>query len=121
MVPLYALAYARSGDKGNNANIGVIARAPEYVPILREVLTPERVRAYFAHLVEGNVERFELPGIGGFNFLLHEALAGGGMASPRLDPLAKAFGQMLLDMEVPVPPGLAARLSGRRTSAGASP
>ncbi|MBD5634949.1 MAG: hypothetical protein IAI49_10765 [Candidatus Eremiobacteraeota bacterium] len=102
-VPLVELAWARSGDKGDSANIGVIARKPAYLPILREQLTPERVAAYFAHLVHGPVERYDLPGIDAFNFTLAEALAGGGMASMRFDPLAKGMAQMLLDIPISIP------------------
>ncbi|MCV3243905.1 acyclic terpene utilization AtuA family protein [Mesorhizobium sp. ZC-5] len=109
-MPLIKLASARSGDKGNVSNIGVIARRPDFLPVLLERLTPERVKDYFAHLVEGKVERFLLPGIGAMNFLLHEALNGGGPASMRLDPLGKGMAQMLLDMEIDVPAALAREL-----------
>jgi hypothetical protein len=102
-VPLIRLAYARSGDKGDDSNIGVIARKPEYLPAIRAALTEEAVRNYFAHLIEGPVERFEWPGIHGLNFLLHQALCGGGIASLRNDPQGKAYAQMLLDFPVPVP------------------
>jgi hypothetical protein len=106
-VPLIALAYGRSGDKGDNANIGIFARKPEYVPILDSEVTEEAVAKYFAHRINGAVTRWRLPGIGGFNFLLRQALGGGGMASLKADPLAKAFAQMLLDMPVRVPAALA--------------
>ncbi|WP_420991550.1 acyclic terpene utilization AtuA family protein [Cupriavidus sp. 30B13] len=106
-VPLVALAYARSGDKGDDENIGVIAREPAFLPLLREQLTPAAVRAYFAHLVEGEVERFEVPGLHALNFLLHRALGGGGVASLRSDPLGKSYAQMLLDFPLTVPPGWA--------------
>ncbi|MDP2375476.1 acyclic terpene utilization AtuA family protein [Reyranella sp.] len=102
-VPLVALAYGRSGDKGDNANIGIFARKPEYQPILDAEVTEEAVANYFAHRIEGKVSRWRLPGINGFNFLLRQALGGGGMASLKADPLAKAFAQMLLDMPVRVP------------------
>jgi hypothetical protein len=102
-VPLLRLAVARSGDKGDKANIGVIARRPEYLPFIRAALTPERVRRYFAHLVSGKVERFDLPGIAALNFLLHEALDGGGVVSLRLDPQAKTYAQILLDIPIPLP------------------
>jgi hypothetical protein len=102
-VPLVALAYGRSGDKGDNANIGIFARKPEYQPILDAELTEEAVAKYFAHRINGKVSRWRLPGINGFNFLLRQALGGGGMASLKADPLAKAFAQMLLDMPVRVP------------------
>lgn len=106
-VPLVYLAVARSGDKGNHANIGVIARRPEYLPWIRAALTPAAVRARFAHFVTGHVERFDLPGVHGLNFLLHDTLGGGGVASLHLDPQAKTYAQLLLEMPVPVPPSLA--------------
>ena len=102
-VPLVALAWARSGDKGDDENIGVIARRPEFLPLLGAQLGAEQVRAYFAHLVQGEVERFELPGLNAFNFVLHRALGGGGVASLRSDPLGKSFAQMLLDYPVSIP------------------
>ena len=109
-VPLIALAYGRSGDKGDNANIGIFARKPEYQPILDSEVTEEAVARYFAHRINGPVTRWRLPGINGFNFLLRQALGGGGMASIKADPLAKAFAQMLLDMPVRVPAELARTL-----------
>lgn len=105
-VPLVALAYGRSGDKGDNANIGIFARRPEYQPVLDAEVTEEAVARYFAHRIEGPVTRWRLPGINGFNFLLRRALGGGGMASLKADPLAKAYAQMLLDMPVRIPAGL---------------
>ncbi|MCW5745622.1 MAG: DUF1446 domain-containing protein [Alphaproteobacteria bacterium] len=116
-VPLVALAYGRSGDKGDNANIGIFARKPEYVPILDAEVTEEAVARWFAHRIKGKVTRWRLPGIGGFNFLLREALGGGGMASIKADPLAKAFAQMLLDMPVRVPPAVAKELKGEQKAA----
>ena len=109
-VPLVRLAWARSGDKGNLSNIGLIARQSQWLPLIWDRVTPEKVGAYFAHLVKGRVERFHLPGIAAMNLLLHDALAGGGPASPRMDPLGKGMGQMLLDMPVTVPRSLADRL-----------
>ncbi len=102
-VPLERIAHGRSGDKGDSVNIGVIARHPRWLPVLDEQLTAERVHGYFAHLVRGLVTRYDVPGIHGYNFLLLAALAGGGMASPRSDPLGKGFSQMLLDLTVRVP------------------
>ncbi len=102
-VPLVRLAVARSGDKGDDVNIGVIARDPAHYPWLRATLTQERVAAQFAHLLAGDVERFEAPGLHALNFVLHHALAGGGAASLRSDPLGKAFAQILLDLPLPVP------------------
>jgi hypothetical protein len=110
-VPLIKLAYARSGDKGNGSNIAVFARKPEYVALIRREVTPEKMAKHFAHQVHGKVERFEAPGLSGFNFLLEDALGGGGMASRRIDPQGKAFGQMALEMTVPVPKSLAAKLN----------
>ncbi len=104
-VPLIRLAVARSGDKGNDANIGVIARKPGYLPAMRAALTPEAVKRYFAHFVEGEVQRFELPGIHAFNFVLHDSLGGGGTSSLRLDTQAKTYAQLLLGFPVPVPEG----------------
>jgi hypothetical protein len=108
-VPLIRLALARSGDKGDSANIAVIARDPAFLPIIRSQVTPKRVAAHFAGLVEGPVVRFDAPGLNAVNFLLQGALGGGGMASPRIDPQGKAFGQMALEMLVRVPPELLAR------------
>jgi Acyclic terpene utilisation family protein AtuA len=103
LVPLIALAHGRSGDKGDSANIGILARKQDYVSAIRAALTPRAVAEYLAHIVKGRVERFEWPGLDGFNFLLHEALGGGGVASLRHDPQGKAFAQMLLDFPTPVP------------------
>jgi hypothetical protein len=102
-VPLITLAYGRSGDKGDSANIGVLARKPEYLPLLRAQLTADAVREYFAHFAASKVDRFEWPGLHGFNFLLHNALGGGGMASLRHDPQGKMMAQILMDFPVRVP------------------
>jgi hypothetical protein len=102
-VPLSRLAYARSGDKGNNANIAVIARQPEYFDILRDYLTEQVIEGAFAHFLEGYVERFDVPGIGAFNFVLHNVLGGGGIASLRIDPQGKCFAPILLDLALEVP------------------
>jgi len=106
-VPLIALAWGRSGDKGDAANIGVLARKPEYVAILREQLTAEAVKGYFAHFCEGPVERFEIPGLNGFNFLMQRALGGGGTTSLRFDPQGKMLAQILMDFPLQVPASLA--------------
>jgi len=102
-VPLYALAWTRSGDKGNHANIGLIARRAEFAPYLKAQITEDTIAAFFAHYLEGGVTRFELPGINAFNFLLEDVLGGGGTASLRYDPQAKTFGQMILELPVRVP------------------
>lgn len=104
-VPLVRVAWARSGDKGDTSNIGVIARRPEWLPVLRAQLTPQRVREWLAHLVEGGVTRYDLPGIHAMNFVCTQALDGGGMASLRNDPLGKGMAQILLTMPVRVPAG----------------
>jgi hypothetical protein len=104
-VPLIRLAVARSGDKVNDANIGVIARRPDYLPAIRAALTAEAVKRYLAHFAEGEVERFDLPGIHALNFVLHDSLGGGGTSSLRLDTQAKTYAQLLLGMAVPVPEG----------------
>lgn len=112
-VPLVKLAVARSGDKGNHSNIGVMARKAEYLPYIRAALTADAVAAYMQHTLDpqrGRVTRWELPGLGGFNFLLENALGGGGIASLRIDPQGKAFAQQLLDYPVPVPAALAKSL-----------
>jgi hypothetical protein len=103
MVPLIELAHGRSGDKGNKANIGIVARRPEHLAALSAWLTPERVAAHFAHRAPSGVERFDLPGLHAINFVLHDVLGGGGMASLHTDNLAKAYAQVLLTMEVPRP------------------
>lgn len=103
-LPLIALAHGRSGDKGDKANIGIVARRPEQLAWLSAWLTPERVAAHFAHRSPSKVERFDLPGIGAINFVLRDVLGGGGMASLHTDNLAKAYAQVLLAMQVPTPP-----------------
>ena len=102
-VPLISVAHGRSGDKGNDANVGIIARNPESLPFIREQLTADAVAAHFAHLLEGGVERYDLPGIHALNFVLHDVLGGGGIASLRQDPQGKAYAQMLLDFPIRVP------------------
>jgi hypothetical protein len=110
-LPLARLAYARSGDKGNSSNIAIIARKPEYVPLLRREVTPARIVAQLGHLVGGPAERFEAPGLHALNFLVGDALGGGGMASLRIDPQGKAYGQMALEMTIPVPKSWADELA----------
>ena len=106
-VPLICLAWARSGDKGDLSNVGVVARRAEWLPLLWERLTPTRVKSWLGHLVKGEVERFHLPGIHAINFVLHQALDGGGPSSRRLDPLGKGMAQLLLDMPIEVPRSVA--------------
>jgi hypothetical protein len=107
VVPLRWLAHGRSGDKGNIANIGILARRPEYVPLLRDALTPEVVLAFLAHLVRGPARRYEWPGLAGFNFVIEDALGGGGVVSLRHDPQGKALCQILLELPIRVSTSLA--------------
>ncbi|MFI8012048.1 acyclic terpene utilization AtuA family protein [Acinetobacter sp. ABJ_C4_1] len=105
-VPLIEIAHARSGDKGNHSNIGVIARKAEYLPWIRAALTEQAVASYMQHVLDaekGRVIRYELPGLNALNFMLENALGGGGVASLRIDPQGKAFAQQLLDMPVKIP------------------
>ncbi|MGV3553425.1 acyclic terpene utilization AtuA family protein [Rhizobium sp.] len=105
-VPLIRLAHGRSGDKGDTANIGVIARDGRVVPLLRQVLTSEAVADYFRHFARGNVTRYDWPGLNAFNFVMENALGGGGIASLRNDPQGKALAQVLMDIEIDVPQAL---------------
>ncbi len=102
-VPLRAVAHARSGDKGNSSNIAIFCRKPEYMNYLRCLLSPTRIAEHFKGSVNGPVVRYEVPGIYAFNFVLDNALGGGGMASLRLDAQGKAYGQRALELLVPVP------------------
>ena len=107
-VPASRLAHARSGDKGDIANIGVIARRDEFYPVLVRELTAARVKAWFGRLCEGKVERFELPNLGALNFLLHRALDGGGTLSLRIDAQGKTLSAALLAMPIEVEDNLLA-------------
>jgi len=105
-VPLIDLAVARSGDKGNFANIGVIARKAEYMPYINQAITEETVAEWFSHILNGKVEKFYLPGIEAFNFLLHDALGGGGVGSMNVDVQGKTYAQQILTMPVSIPSNL---------------
>ena len=111
-VPLEKLAWARSGDKGNKSNIGVIARDAAYLPYIWSALSTETVGAYFSHFIEAGtgVDRYYLPGCNAINFVMHEALGGGGVASLRNDPQGKAYAQILLDYQISIPKNLAEAL-----------
>lgn len=102
-VRLNEIAHARSGDKGDTVNVGVIARQPEHYDLIRQTLTVARVKEHFGEMVKGGVERFELPNIGALNFLLHEALDGGGTMSLMTDAQGKTFSTAMLRMWVDVP------------------
>lgn len=108
-VELTQLAHARSGDKGDTANVGVIALKDEYYPILVREVTADAVERHFGHMVKGGVERFELPNLGALNFLLHGSLGGGGTLSLMTDAQGKTFSTALLRMKIEVPEDEAAR------------
>jgi hypothetical protein len=112
-IRLVHLAHARSGDKGDTANVGVIAYDARDFDVLRSQLTPERVKNHFGDLVKGPVERFELPNLNAMNFLLHNALDGGGTVSLMTDAQGKVFSTALLRMEIDVPDDVAERAHGR--------
>ncbi len=99
-IPLSQIAHTRSGDKGDTSNIGVIVYDQRDYPLLVRELTAERVKAFFGDMVRGRVERFELPNLGGLNFLLYEALGGGGTVSLRIDAQGKTLGAALLRMQI---------------------
>jgi hypothetical protein len=101
---LIEIAHARSGDKGDTANVGIIARKPEYYAILVREVTAERVKEHFAGVCLGAVERYELPNLGALNFLLHESLDGGGTLALKADPQGKTYSSALLRMEIDVDP-----------------
>jgi hypothetical protein len=103
LVKLVRIAHARSGDKGDTANVGLIARRPEIYPVLVEQVTAERVKKHFEGIALGAVERFELPNLGALNFLLHESLDGGGTLSLKADAQGKTYSAALLRMEIEVP------------------
>jgi hypothetical protein len=114
-IQLVHLAHARSGDKGDTANVGVIAYEAGDYDLLREALTSERVKAHFGPLVRGRVERFELPNLQALNFLLHGSLGGGGTVSLLTDAQGKVFSTALLRMEIEVSDAVAERaLAARR-------
>ena len=102
-VQLVDIAHARSGDKGDTANVGVIAMRSEWYPILKRELTTERVATHFRGMITGSVERYELPNLDALNFLLHGALGGGGTLSLKTDAQGKVFSTALLRMVVEVP------------------
>ncbi len=112
-VRLLELAHARSGDKGNTANVGLIVWDEEDYPLLLKEVTPERVKQHFRHLVQGPVERFALDNLHAVNFLLHGALDGGGTVSLMTDAQGKVFSTALLRMKIEVPDEVAQRVRGR--------
>lgn len=101
-IKLSDIAHGRSGDKGDTANIGIIAFDPRHYPVLVREVTADRVKAHFGSFVRGQVIRYELPNLGALNFLLHEALGGGGTLSLRTDAQGKTFSAALLRMEIEI-------------------
>jgi hypothetical protein len=110
-VKLLQLAHARSGDKGDTSNVGLIAYKPEHYPILVEQVTAERVKEHFRGICFGKVERFEVPNLHALNFLLHESLDGGGTLSLKTDAQGKTYSSALLRMEIEVSDSVASQLS----------
>ena len=111
-IKLLHIAHARSGDKGDTANVGLIALKPEYYAVLVEKVTAERVKDHFRGICFGNVERFEVPNLGALNFLLHHSLDGGGTISLKTDAQGKTYSTALLRMEIDVDDALAQGLAG---------
>ncbi|MEM1205737.1 MAG: hypothetical protein AAGN66_21080 [Acidobacteriota bacterium] len=111
-VPLSRIAHARSGDKGDASNVGLIADHPRFYPVLRDQVTPERVKAHFGTLVRGDVDRYEVANLSALNFILHDSLGGGGTESLKTDAQGKTHGQGLLQMEVEVAEELLAEGEG---------
>ena len=99
-IELTKIAHARSGDKGDTANVGVIALKDEFYPVIEREVTAEKVKAHFGEMVKGDIERFELPNLKALNFLLHESLGGGGTLSLMTDAQGKTFSTALLRMHI---------------------
>ena len=110
-IKLLQIAHARSGDKGETANVGIIALRPEYYPLLVEHVTAERVKEHFRGICLGDVERFEVPNLGALNFLLHHSLDGGGTISLKTDAQGKTYSTAVLRMEIEVDDQLASAIS----------
>jgi hypothetical protein len=117
-VPLYRVAHARSGDKGDASNVGLLADSPRLYEVLRREVTAERVKEHFRQVCRGPVERFEVPNLLALNFLLHDSLGGGGTLSLKSDAQGKTHGQGLLTMEIEVPDELVPAADPMRTGAG---
>ncbi|HEX3556420.1 MAG TPA: hypothetical protein VIA62_24635 [Thermoanaerobaculia bacterium] len=105
-IKLEQIAHARSGDKGDASNVGLIAQTPELYPLIREQVTAERVKEHFREVCRGPVQRYELPNLLALNFILHDSLGGGGTESLKNDAQGKTHAQGLLQMEIEVPDGL---------------
>ncbi|MBL0209556.1 MAG: hypothetical protein IPQ13_01370 [Holophagaceae bacterium] len=105
-IQLGQIAHARSGDKGDGSNVGLIAYTDAGYRLIREAVTPERVKRHFSQICFGEVERFEVPNLRALNFLLHDSLGGGGSESVKTDAQGKTHGQAMLLMEIQIPAGL---------------
>lgn len=114
-VKLIEIAHARSGDKGDTSNVGIIAYKPEYYPIMVEQVTAERVKDHFKGICFGEVERFEIPNLNALNFLLHKSLDGGGTISLRTDAQGKTYSTAMLRMEIEVDDALAREVRGSKS------
>ena len=112
-IKLHEIAHARSGDKGENSNVGVFVMTDEAYELIRRELTPKRVKEHFKSIVRGEVERFELPNLRALNFILHDSLGGGGSESLKNDAQGKTHGQALLLLDIEVPDDLLARYPAR--------
>ncbi len=102
---LLEIAHGRSGDKGDTSNVCVFARKPEYYSIIEREVTPERLKEYFGEMVKGEITRYPLPALGGFNFVMRHALGGGATMSLRLDSLGKSMGSAVMRMKIQVKDG----------------
>ena len=109
-IPLHVIAIARSGDKGDHVNVGLVSRRREWFEALREAISVKRAIAWFGTRVQGKIELYELPGIGALNLMLHHALDGGGTVSLRMDAQGKTMGQAMLQARVPLASDLALEL-----------
>lgn len=99
---LFDIAHGRSGDKGDTSNVCVFARKPEYYDIIKREVTPEKLKAYFGNMVKGDIVRYEVPSLNGFNFVMYHALGGGATMSLRLDTLGKSMGGAVMRMKIHV-------------------
>ena len=99
---LHEIAHGRSGDKGDTSNVCVFARKPEYYPVSEREVPPERLKAFFGDMVKGEIVRYDLPSLGGFNFVMRHALGGGATMSLRLDSLGKSMGSAIMRLKVQV-------------------
>ena len=115
-VPLHRIAHARSGDKGDASNVGLIAKDQDAYRVILEQVTPERVKEHFRQVCRGPVERFEVPNLLALNFILHDSLGGGGTASLKTDAQGKTLSTAILRMEIEVPEEIARRAAAREAS-----